>query len=154
VTYTLTATRNIEMNRTQFNLITNLLLTMSVLAGAVGSLGLMGTMSINVLERSKEIGVMRAIGATSGTLVGIFIFEGILLGLVSALLAIPLSYPGARLVSDAMGNMLFKMPMFFRYSVEGVFLWIAVMIVLATLASLWPALRAARLSVRDTLAYE
>jgi putative ABC transport system permease protein len=131
-----------------------LLLTMSVLAGAVGSLGLMGTMSINVLERSKEIGVMRAIGATSGTLVGIFIFEGILLGLVSALIAIPLSYPGAKLVSDAMGNMLFKMPMFFRYSVNGVFLWIVVMIVLATLASLWPALRAARLSVRDTLAYE
>jgi len=154
VIYTLTAARNIEMNRTQFSLITNLLLTMSVLAGAVGSLGLMGTMSINVLERSKEIGVMRAIGATSGKLVGIFIFEGILLGLVSALLAIPLSYPGARLVSDAMGNMLFKMPMFFRYSVNGVFLWIVVMIVLATLASLWPALRAARLSVRDTLAYE
>jgi ABC-type lipoprotein release transport system permease subunit len=46
------------------------------------------------------------------------------------------------------------MPMFFRYSVEGVFFWIVVMIVLATLASLWPALRAARLSVRDTLAYE
>ena len=154
VTFTLTATRNIEMNRTQFDLITNLLLIMSVLAGAVGSLGLMGTMSINVLERSKEIGVMRAIGATSGALVGIFIFEGILLGLVSALLAIPLSYPGARLVSDAMGNMLFKMPMFFRYSVDGVFIWIGVMIVLATLASLWPALRAARLSVRDTLAYE
>lgn len=154
VIYTMTAARNIEMNRTQFSLITNLLLTMSVLAGAVGSLGLMGTMSINVLERSKEIGVMRAIGATSGTLVGIFIFEGILLGLVSALIAIPLSYPGARLVSDAMGNMLFKMPMFFRYSVNGVFLWIVVMIVLATLASLWPALRAARLSVRDTLAYE
>ncbi len=154
VIYTMTAARNIEMNRTQFGLITNLLLTMSVLAGAVGSLGLMGTMSINVLERSKEIGVMRAIGATSGKLVGIFIFEGILLGLVSALLAIPLSYPGARLVSDAMGNMLFKMPMFFRYSVNGVFIWIVVMIVLATLASLWPALRAARLSVRDTLAYE
>jgi putative ABC transport system permease protein len=154
VSFTLTAARNIEMNRTQFNLITNLLLTMSVLAGLVGSLGLMGTMSINVLERSKEIGVMRAIGATSGTLVGIFILEGILLGLVSALIAIPLSYPGARLVSDALGNMLFKMPMFFRYSVDGVYIWIIMMVVLATLASLWPALRAARLSVRDTLAYE
>jgi len=154
VSFTLTASRNIEMNLTQFNLITNLLLTMSVLAGLVGSLGLMGTMSINVLERSKEIGVMRAIGATSSTLVGIFIFEGILLGLVSALIAIPLSYPGARLVSDAMGNMLFKMPMFFRYSVDGIIIWILVMVVLATLASLWPALRAARLSVRETLAYE
>jgi putative ABC transport system permease protein len=142
------------MNRTQFGLITQLFLVMSVLAGAVGSLGLMGTMSINVLERSKEIGVMRAIGASSNNIVGIFIVEGILLGLISVLVAIPLSYPGARLVSDALGNMLFKMPMFFRYSVNGVFVWLVVMIVLATLASLWPALRAARLSVRETLAYE
>jgi ABC-type lipoprotein release transport system permease subunit len=44
--------------------------------------------------------------------------------------------------------------MFFRYSVDGIIIWILVMIVLATLASLWPALRAARLSVRETLAYE
>jgi putative ABC transport system permease protein len=98
--------------------------------------------------------VMRAIGASSNNIVGIFIVEGILLGLLSVLFAIPLSYPGSRLVSDAMGNMLFKMPMYFRYSVNGTFVWLAVMLVLATLASLWPALRAARLSVRETLAYE
>jgi ABC-type lipoprotein release transport system permease subunit len=42
------------------------------------------------------------------------------------------------LITDCM----LKMPMFFRYSVNGVFLWIVVMIMLATLASLWPALRA------------
>jgi putative ABC transport system permease protein len=154
VSFSITSAQNIEMNRTQFSLITNLLLTMSVLAGLVGSLGLMGTMSINVLERSKEIGVMRAIGATSGAIIGIFIVEGVILGMMSVLVATPLSYPGARLVSDALGNMLFKMPMFFHYSTSGVFLWIAIMIVLAALASLWPALRAARLSVRETLAYE
>ena len=129
-------------------------LSMAVLAGLVGSLGLMGTMSINVLERSKEIGVMRAIGASSNNIVGIFVVEGILLGLISVLAAIPLSYPGSRLVSDALGNMLFKMPMFFRYSTNGMLAWLVVMLVLATLASLWPALRAARLSVRETLAYE
>jgi len=154
VTFSLTAARNIEMNRTMFGLITQLFLVMSVLAGAVGSLGLMGTMSINVLERSKEIGVMRAIGASSSTLVGIFVVESILLGLLSAILAIPLSYPGARMVSDALGNMMFKMPMYFRYSVTGIFLWLTVIVILSALASLWPALRAARMSVRETLAYE
>jgi putative ABC transport system permease protein len=154
VTFSLTAARNIEMNRTQFGLITQLFLVMSILAGAVGSLGLMGTMSINVLERSKEIGVMRAIGASSGALVGIFVVESVLLGLLSALLAIPLSYPGARMVSDALGNMMFKMPMYFRYSVTGIFLWLAVIVILSALASLWPALRAAHMSVRETLAYE
>jgi len=153
-TFSITAARNIEMNRTQFNLITTLLLTMAVLAGLVGSLGLMGTMSINVLERSKEIGVMRAIGASSNMIVGIFIVEGLILGLVSVLVAIPLSYPGSRLVSDALGNMLFKMPMYFQYSPGGVFLWLVVMLMFAALVSLWPALRAARLSVRETLVYE
>jgi len=152
--FTLTSARNIEMNRTQFGIITNLFLSMAVLAGLVGSLGLMGTMSINVLERSKEIGVMRAIGASSNNIVGIFVVEGILLGLLSGVVAIPLSYPGSKLVSDAMGNMLFKMPMYFRYSTNGIFAWLVMMIILATLASLWPALRAARLSVRETLAYE
>ncbi len=152
--FSLTSARNIEMNRTQFSLITNLFLVMSVLAGAVGSLGLMGTMSINVLERSKEIGVMRAIGASSGTLVGIFVVEAILLGLISAIIAIPLSYPGSRLVSDALGNMMFKMPMYFRYSITGILVWLVVIVVLSALASVWPALRAARMSVRETLAYE
>jgi len=111
-------------------------------------------MSINVLERSKEIGVMRAIGASSGAIIGIFIVEGVILGMLSVLVAVPLSYPGSRLISDALGNMLFKMPMFFQYSIHGVLLWSIVMLLLAALASLWPALRAARLSVRETLAYE
>ena len=154
LTFSLTATRNIEMNHSQFNLMTNLLLTMAVLAGLVGSLGLMGTMSINVIERSKEIGVMRAIGASSSAIIGIFIVEGVILGMTSVLVAVPLSYPGSRLISDALGNMLFKMPMFFQYSINGVLLWSIVLLLLAALASLWPASRAARLSVRETLAYE
>ena len=142
------------MNVTQFNLITNLLLAMSVLAGAVGSLGLMGSMSINVLERSKEIGVMRAIGARSSAIVGIFVVEGVILGLLSAAIAIPLSYPGARLFSDTLGNALFYAPLDFRYSTPGLFAWLGVIVALSALASLWPAWRAAGLSVRETLAYE
>jgi putative ABC transport system permease protein len=127
---------------------------MSVLAGMVGSLGLMGTMSINVLERSKEIGVMRAIGARSSAIVGIFVVEGVILGLLSTVVSIPLSYPGSRLFSDAFGNMLLKAPLNFRYSLDGLLMWLGVIVVLSALASLWPAWRAAQLSVRETLAYE
>jgi putative ABC transport system permease protein len=138
----------------QFNIFTYLLLAMSMLAGIVGSLGLMGTMSINVLERSREIGVMRAIGASTTAVIGIFVAEGVILGLLSAIIAIPLSYPGAEFFSAALGDLIFKLPLNFRYSTLGLAIWLAVIVLLSALASLLPALRAARISVRETLAYE
>ena len=76
------------------------------------------------------------------------------MGLTSAAVAVPLSYPSARLFSDALGNVLFKFPLNFRYSLGGLALWIVIIVTLSALASLWPATRAARISVRETLAYE
>ena len=52
----------------RFGIITKMLMFMSVLIAAVGAIGLAGTLSINVLERRREIGVMRAIGASSFTI--------------------------------------------------------------------------------------
>jgi putative ABC transport system permease protein len=143
-----------ERSRTQFNLITYLMLAMAILAATVGSFGLMGTMSINVVERSKEIGVMRAIGATSLAIIGIFVSEGVLLGVLSWLLAVPLSYPGAQVFSNMVGDMLVQAPLDFSYSRSGVVLWLAMVVILSALASLWPALHATRISVREALAYE
>jgi ABC-type antimicrobial peptide transport system permease subunit len=144
------ATEMREQNRRQFNIITYLMLAMAILTAIVGGIGLMGTMSINVVERSREIGVMRAIGATSPTIVGIFVSEGVL----SWLLAVPLSYPGARLFSDVVGDTLREVPLDFSYSMGGMVLWLAVVVVLSALTSLWPALRATKVSVRQALAYE
>jgi len=143
-----------EQNRTQFDILTYLMLTMAILAAIVGSIGLMGTMSINVVERGREIGVMRAIGATSTAITGIFVGEGVLLGVLSWLLAVPLSYPGAQAFSNVIGDMLMNLPLDFNYSISGMMLWLAVVVVLSALASLWPALRATRISVREALAYE
>ena len=55
---------------------------------AVGVIGLTGTMSINVLESTREIGVMRAIGASDGAVAQVFIVEGLVIGLLSWLLAV------------------------------------------------------------------
>src|SRR5262249_58113873 len=60
----------------QFGVIVNFLMIMAVLLAVVGGLGLMGTMSINVLERTREIGVLRAIGASNGAVLRIVIVEG------------------------------------------------------------------------------
>ena len=143
-----------EESRSVFEIIAILLLAMSVLAAVVGGIGLMGTMSINVLERRREIGMMRATGATSPVVAGIFIFEGVLIGVLSWVLAAPLSYPAARLFGRVVGDTLLSADLYFRYSVAGTLAWLVIIIVVAVLASLWPALQATRVSVREALAYE
>jgi putative ABC transport system permease protein len=143
-----------QQTKAQFDTITNLMLAMAILAAVVGGVGLMTTMSINVVERGREIGVMRAIGATSASILGIFIAEGVLVGVLSWLLAAPLSYPGARVFSGVIGNTLLELPLDFRYSLGGGVLWLVVVVVISALASLWPALRATQVSVREALAYE
>jgi putative ABC transport system permease protein len=141
-----------ETNKYQFNLLVNILLTMAVLAAIVGSLGLAGTMSINVMERKREIGMMRAIGAASPTVAGIFIGEGLLIGVISWLLAIPFSIPGGILMDGALSEAI--VPVNFAFSIQGAFTWLVIVSVLAVIASLWPAIRATRISVRESLAYE
>lgn len=143
-----------EQGKTQFNIITYLMLSMAILAAVVGSLGLMGALSLNVVERGREIGVMRAIGATSPAVAGIFICEGVLIGVLSWLIALPLSYPGAQAFSNLVGGMLMSLPLNFSYSASGVLIWLVMVVTLSTLASLLPAMRATRLSVNEALAYE
>ena len=143
-----------QQSQAQFNVITVLLLTMAILSAIVGSIGLMGTMSINVLERRREIGVMRAIGAKSPAIVGIFMGEGVFLGLLSWLLAVPISYPGARIFSSMIGQTLMNLPLNFQYSFEGMAIWLGLVLFFSAVASFVPSLRATRISVRETLTYE
>jgi putative ABC transport system permease protein len=142
-----------QSSRSQFQVITGLMLIMAFLSAIVGSLGLMGTMSINVVERSREIGVMRTIGAASSTINRIFVTEGVLLGLMSWLLTVPPSYPGARFFSMIIGNTL-KIPLTFHFSLAGVGLWLAIVAGLSALASLWPARLAANTRVIQVLRFE
>jgi putative ABC transport system permease protein len=148
------ATETRETGEAQFEIVVYLMLAMAILAAVVGGIGLMGTMSINVVERGREIGVMRSIGATSLSVVGIFVVEGMFVGALSWLLAVPVSYPGALAFSSLVGNAVLEMPLDFKFSVHGAVLWLGVVLALSAVASLWPALRATRVSVREALAYE
>ena len=143
-----------QMNKAVFDVVVYLMLVMAILAAVVGSVGLMSTMSINVVERAREIGVMRAIGARSATILGVFVAEGVLVGVLSWLIALPLTYPSASVFSDAVGKTLLKAPLDFSYSFEGVVVWLAIVVVLSAMASLWPAVRATQVTVREALAYE
>jgi putative ABC transport system permease protein len=143
-----------QTNMLVFNAIIYLMLVMALLAAVVGSVGLMSTMSINVIERGREIGVMRAVGATSIAIVGIFIAEGVLLGVLSWAIAVPVSYPGALAFNHLVGDALLQVPLDFVFSIPGAALWLVSVVFLSALASLWPALSATQVCVREALAYE
>ncbi len=137
-----------------FNVIVTLLLIMAVLMGGVGGLGLAGTMSLNVLERTREIGVMRAVGASDGAVLQIFMVEGVFIGLISWALSVPAAVLVGRWLSDAVGMQFFNIPLTYRFSGRGVLIWLGVVVALAAFSTYFPAQRAVRLSVRETLAYE
>ena len=114
----------------------------------------MGTMSINVLERTREIGVMRAVGASNGDIQGIVIVEGMVIGLISWAISILLSIPITGVLCFGVGMAILTAPMPAVYGMTGIIAWLIFTLVLATIASALPARRASRLTVRDTLAYE
>jgi putative ABC transport system permease protein len=141
-------------SQTQFGIITSLLMIMAVLIAVVGGLGLMGTMSMNVLERTREIGVMRAIGASDLSVLSIVITEGVLIGLISWVLGAVLAFPISKALSDQVGMLFVGAPFSYVYSINGALLWLGIAVALAAFASFVPAWNASRLTVRDVLVYE
>ena len=137
----------------QFGFTTTMLLALAVIVALVGGIGLMGSLSISVVERTREIGVMRAIGARSPTIMGMFVMEGVLQGLLSWLLAALLSYVLFRPLANALGQAMFGANLDYRYDFSAVLAWLGIMLVISTLASLLPARNATRVSVRESLAY-
>ena len=129
-----------------------LLSTMAIMIAVVGSVALSGTLSINVMERTREIGVMRAIGASAKVIAGQFIGEGLILGWMSWLIAIPLSIPVSQAVVKRL-SVLTNIEFIYQFSEMGIVYWFGIITVLAIIASWFPAQKAAQTSVRESLAY-
>lgn len=138
----------------QFNILVAFMLIMATLLAVVGALGLTGTMSINVLERIREIGVMRAIGASSGSIMRMVIVEGCLIALISWVLGGLLAVPLSRFLCYIVGMAFIQTPLSYSFAGMAVVYWLGILLALAAGASLLPAWNAARLTVRDVLAYE
>jgi putative ABC transport system permease protein len=137
-----------------FNIVIMFLMSMAVLLAIVGGIGLTGTMGLSVLERIREIGVMRAIGASNGAVMQVVIAEGVVIGLMSWVMGVLLALPVGEVLSDAVGMQTINTPLSYTVPPTGLFLWLGLVILLATVASYVPAQSAAGLSVRDVLAYE
>jgi len=130
------------------------LLIMAVLAALVGSIGLTGTMSINVLERTREIGVMRTIGAVDMKIMFSVILEAMVIGLITWLLSIGLSFPISNALVTIIGSSIAGSAIPIVFNPMGVGVWLVVVVFLSIIASILPARKAARLTIREVLAYE
>jgi putative ABC transport system permease protein len=142
-----------RLSDNQFGLFTGMLLALALIVALVGGFGLAGSLSISVVERTKEIGVMRAVGARSATILGMFVMEGVLQGLLSWALAVPLSFVLSQPVARALGQVMFQSKLDFQYNWGAVIIWLISIVIISALASILPARNATRISVRDSLAY-
>lgn len=130
------------------------LMIMAVLTAIVGAMGLTGTMGMNVLERTREIGIMRAIGAVDREVMRMVIVEGMVIGGISWLFGLFLSIPFTYLLSLIVSLAVFETPIDVVFTPTGYLIWLGLVIVLSALASVLPARNAARLTIREVLSYE
>jgi putative ABC transport system permease protein len=143
-----------EQNSQGINILVIFLFTMALLTAFVGSIGLTGTMGMNVLERTREIGVMRAIGAVDLAIIKAVVVEGVLIGVISWLFAVVLSFPISYLLLTIISKAMINAPMPLAFTALGFVIWLLVVVALSVLASMLPARNAARLTIREVLAYE
>jgi putative ABC transport system permease protein len=137
----------------QFYPVVSMLLSLAGLMAMVGGIGLMGSLGISVVERTREIGVMRAIGARSPSIMGLFVMEGVLQGVLSWLIAIPIAYVVSQPLARLLGQTMIEIELDYAFNGTAVLIWLLVILLISLLASILPARQATRISVRESLTY-
>jgi putative ABC transport system permease protein len=124
------------------------------IVGLVTLLGVVSALFISVLQRRRELGLLRAVGASRGQVLGTVLAEAALMGLFGAVIGFVVGvvlewYTIRFLLFDEAG---FVFPMRVPWQPAAVVLGLSV--VLATLVGLWPAYHATRLRIAEAIAYE
>ncbi|MCX7084751.1 MAG: FtsX-like permease family protein [Methylococcales bacterium] len=137
----------------QFKPMLGMLLGLTIMIAIVGGIGLSGTLAISVLQRTREIAVLRAIGANSTTIFRLFMLEGLLHGLLAWLISVPTAYLVAAPLAKKLGLTLLGMHLDFVFSQLSVLIWLVVVCILAIFATYLPARNATKIVVRAGLNY-
>ncbi|MFN8222601.1 MAG: FtsX-like permease family protein [Gaiellales bacterium] len=126
-------------------------LAISMLAVVIGAIGVMNTMIMSVFERTREIGVLRAVGWSGGRVVRMILGESLVLCLIATVAGVGAGFAVTRavLLVPAVGSFLspaYPTSLFVRA--------VVIAVVVAIAGALYPALRAVRLSPLEALRYE
>jgi len=120
----------------------------------VASIGIMNTMLTSVMERTHEIGIMKAIGARNIDVMAIFIMEGILISIFGGLIGVILGFIGAQGFGNMSGGFMQGVPLVPIINVSTIIIAITVAILVGVLSSLYPARKAAKMSPIEAVRYE
>ena len=137
----------------QFKPMIGMLLGLAIMIAIVGAIGLSGTLAISVLQRTREIAVLRAIGAKSTTIFRLFMIEGFFHGLLAWLISVPTAYLVAAPLAKKLGLIMLGMHLDFVFSQLSVLIWLIVVFILAILATYLPARNATKIVIRAGLNY-
>ena len=135
-------------------MVVEFLASMAWLMIAIGGMGLASTMGMAVLERTREIGVLRAIGARHRAIVAMVLTEGVVVALLAWAISLPVSIPMSMALAEAFGRVMFTVPTIYLPAFAGTMRWLLVLLGVTFIACLMPALRAVRIPTARALAYE
>lgn len=130
------------------------LLLAASLVVLVGALGLTSAMMLSVVERTRELGILAAIGATPRTIARDVVVQGVVIAALSWVAAVALAVPLTAIVNAVSGRIFIKSALAFVMSPAAAAAWLALVLILGAAATLYPARRASRLTVREALAHE
>ena len=130
------------------NVLLNLLYVLLSLAIIVSLFGIVNTLVLTIFERTREIGMLRAVGMTRRQVRRMIRYEAVVTSLVGAALGIPLGIGLAALVGQAIDFFAFTIPW------GSIVVFVIASIIVGLLAAIFPARRASRLNVLNALQYE
>jgi putative ABC transport system permease protein len=137
-----------------FNVVQGVLIGIAAISLIVGGIGIMNTMYTSVLERTKEIGTMKAIGAKNSDILQIFLFESGLLGLVGGAIGVCLGIGLGKSVEYIAGIALGTNLLQASISLPLIVGALTFSFLIGSLSGIFPAFQAARLKPADALRYE
>lgn len=144
----------VEIFTSVLNIVTVVLIGIAAISLLVGGIGIMNTMYTSVLERTKEIGIMKAIGAKNNHILILFLVESGILGLVGGAIGVGIGFLGSKIVeviaANAIGTDMLK-AFFPWYLGFGALMF---SFIVGTLSGIFPAKRASSLKPVDALRYE